>query len=108
MLNRYSEYSVMHPDAKRELFKTATVVLDTNILLSLYRQSARGSEQLLEILAKIRDRLWIPDHVIWEFVKNRPNVIYGQDRSSDTLVDRLLETQNELQPKINEYFNRIK
>jgi len=97
----------MATDKKEHLFKSGMIILDTNILLSLYRQSSRGSEQLLEILNAINERLWIPDHVVWEFIKNRPNVIYGQDRTSDALMEYLLEIRQEFNTRMSKYSNRV-
>ncbi|WP_327239583.1 PIN domain-containing protein [Streptomyces sp. NBC_01318] len=47
------------------------VVLDTNVLLNLYRSNARTRQDTLAVLTKLRDRLWVPHQVLTEFWRNR-------------------------------------
>jgi len=55
----------------------ATVVLDTNILLGLYRVSPELQKTRLSVLGKIDDRLFIPHQVGVEFHRNRRTVVKG-------------------------------
>jgi predicted nucleic acid-binding protein len=47
------------------------VVLDTNVLLNLYRSNERTRQDSLAVLTKLRDRLWVPHQVLTEFWRNR-------------------------------------
>ncbi|MEV7218081.1 PIN domain-containing protein [Kitasatospora cineracea] len=47
------------------------IVLDTNVLLNLYRSNERTRADTLAVLTKLRDRLWIPHQVLTEFWRNR-------------------------------------
>jgi predicted nucleic acid-binding protein len=47
------------------------VVLDTNVLLNLYRSNERTRSDTLSVLEKLRDRLWVPHQVLAEFWRNR-------------------------------------
>ncbi|MFD4759474.1 PIN-like domain-containing protein [Streptomyces sp. NPDC058439] len=47
------------------------VVLDTNVLLNLYRSNARTRQDTLAVLTRLRDRLWVPHQVLTEFWRNR-------------------------------------
>lgn len=54
-----------------QLFRSGMVVLDTNVLLNLYRSNERTRQDTLAALDKLRDRLWIPHQVLTEFWRNR-------------------------------------
>ncbi|NEB93188.1 DUF4935 domain-containing protein [Streptomyces bauhiniae] len=82
------------------------VVLDTNVLLNLYRSNESTRRDTLAALARLRERLWIPHQVLAEFWRNResPTAITMRPRpmrraprstrrqrgpdSSDQLADR--------------------
>ncbi|PJM94007.1 PIN-like domain-containing protein [Streptomyces sp. CB01373] len=53
------------------LFTSGMVVLDTNVLLNLYRSNERTRQDTLAVLTKLRDRLWVPHQVLTEFWRNR-------------------------------------
>ncbi|MFG2270676.1 PIN-like domain-containing protein [Streptomyces chartreusis] len=53
------------------LFQSGMVVLDTNVLLNLYRSNERTRRDTLAVLNKLRDRLWVPHQVLTEFWRNR-------------------------------------
>lgn len=69
-----------HPDSAffDALFKDAIIVLDTNILLDLYRVSPNTSQELIDIIKKLDDRIWIPYYVAYEYHKNLFLVVEGQ------------------------------
>lgn len=53
------------------LFTRGLVVLDTNVLLNLYRSNNRTRKDTFSVLEKLRDRIWIPHQVLTEFWRNR-------------------------------------
>lgn len=69
-----------HPDCAffDALFRDAIIVLDTNILLDLYRVSPKTSKELIEIIKKLGDRIWIPYQVALEYHRELFNVVEGQ------------------------------
>lgn len=74
-LNRLSdfEYSV---ELEKELWKNCIVVFDTSVLLGFYLYSKTSQVEIFEkILAPIQDRLWLPNHVEFEYLKNRKKSI---------------------------------
>ncbi|MED2785648.1 PIN-like domain-containing protein [Bacillus thuringiensis] len=72
-----------------EMIQGATVIVDTNVLLSAYQTKSVTFETILNILQELvaKNRLKIPSNVIREFNENRPN--------------RIKEITNELQQFIN-------
>jgi hypothetical protein len=63
-----------------EAWKTATFVFDTNVLLNLYRYQESTREELLSVISKLENRIWIPHHVALEFQRNRLTVVAGQGK----------------------------
>lgn len=62
--------SPLSSDYKR-IFDSGLVVLDTNVLLNLYRSNESTRRDTLAALARLRERLWIPHQVLTEFWRNR-------------------------------------
>lgn len=62
------------------------VVLDTNILLHLYRVPASTRNLLLSILERLKDRLWIPHQVGIEYQRRRLSVIRDAFSASRRLL----------------------
>ncbi|GAC1040323.1 PIN-like domain-containing protein [Rhizobium sp. No.120] len=71
------------------LWKEAVFVLDTSVLLNLYRYPKAAREQTLAALEKLKDRLWIPYHVALEFQRNRLNVIHEQNSEFDAVLQKI-------------------
>ena len=51
------------------------VVPDANVLLNLYRYTARTRADLFAVLKKIRGQLWVPHQVLAEFWRNRETAL---------------------------------
>ncbi|MFE9237250.1 PIN-like domain-containing protein [Streptomyces sp. NPDC007007] len=62
--------SPLRSDYER-IFDSGLVVLDTNVLLNLYRSNESTRRDMLAALARLRERLWIPHQVLTEFWRNR-------------------------------------
>jgi rRNA-processing protein FCF1 len=86
------------------------VVLDTNVLLSAYRFAPAAREELLSVIERISDRIWIPNRVAEEFQKNRLEVIADYDAAYLPVIEALQTLQesldDELDPKIAQLANR--
>lgn len=59
-------------------WKTGVIVLDTNVLLNLYRYPAHAQEDMLSVLRKLRNRIWLPFHVALEYQQSRLKIIANQ------------------------------
>ena len=64
----------------KTIWETSLFVFDTNVLLNLYRYQASTRDQLLDVLGKLSDRIWIPHHVALEFQRNRFTVLADQNK----------------------------
>lgn len=83
------------------------VVIDTNVLLNLYRWSAGTSEQILENFNEVIDSLWIPNQVITEFRRHKDKVrnqSFNKYKNLTSEVNRTLKnTHTELSKKFLQY-----
>ncbi|MEU9009038.1 PIN-like domain-containing protein [Streptomyces sp. NPDC048479] len=85
--------SPLKGDCER-VFQSGMVVLDTNVLLNLYRSNARTREDTLAVLTKLRDRLWVPHQVLTEFWRNRePRSVLPSRLAEATLAFRFSDVK---------------
>lgn len=76
MKNMIKEFIEPTNNEKLELWKKAVFVFDTNVLLNLYRYSAKTRNSLLAAFENFKDRVWIPYQVAYEYMNKRCDVIY--------------------------------
>jgi hypothetical protein len=94
MQNLFCGYYRPNENKFREIWQTATFVLDANILLNMYRYPEEARKQLLNVLQSIEARLWVPYQAALEFQRNRVAVIAEQKkRFSD--VRKVLESSRD-------------
>jgi hypothetical protein len=55
----------------RRIFATGLITLDANVLLNLYRSNGRTRGDLLSVLERLRERIWVPNQAVVEFWRNR-------------------------------------
>ncbi|MCM2984318.1 PIN-like domain-containing protein [Bacillus safensis] len=84
-----------------DIWTNSVIVLDTNILLNLYRYSKETSEKLLALLEKSKDRLWLPHQIALEFHLNRTNVILDQQTSYEKIKSILRKKSSEIEASLN-------
>lgn len=70
------EYLVPSPEEKETLWNNCVFVFDTNVLLNLYRYTSITRNTLLSAFDDLKERVWLPHQVAYEFGKDRCNVIY--------------------------------
>lgn len=66
--------------ARLAFFQDALIVLDTNVLLSLYEYTAESREEVLAALGQVSGHLWMPYQVGLEFVRGRRSVLESRKR----------------------------
>ena len=85
MRNAIAEYLEYSDEEKKILWENATFVFDTNVLLNLYRYSKETRDILLDSMKQIKDRVWMPYQVAYEFMKDRDKTIYDTTHRYDKL-----------------------
>jgi hypothetical protein len=58
-----------------KLFTSGLIVPDTNVFLNLYRYNVQTRNDLLTVLRRLGDHLWVPHQVMEEFWRNRETVL---------------------------------
>lgn len=89
MFTGFEEYLPPTDDDYRSVLTTGLVVLDTNVLLNLYRYNVRTQEELVGLLGRLGERIWVPHQVLAEFWRNRESVAEDSDRGAEATVDEL-------------------
>lgn len=104
----FEHYLPVSKDVIDRIWSNGLIVFDANILLHLYRYDALLRRKLLDIIgdAKIKDRIWIPNRVYEEFLKNRPAVICEQGSIEDKVQSKISNSLCELKKDIKAIFPR--
>ncbi len=102
MRNNFSDYYPPTAGEYESLWRDAIIILDTNVLLNLYRLPAIARDELFEVLELLKDRLWIPHHVALEFQQRRLTVISTERKSIETALNSANSFVVELKKKIDE------
>jgi predicted nucleic acid-binding protein len=90
------------PDGDRRVFFTAAlIVLDTNVLLDLYRYTTGARNQVLAALRLVKPHLWLPYRVGSEFVRGRRAVV--ADRT-----ERLQKAKGQLDRSFREAWKSVR
>ncbi|MFZ1431157.1 MAG: PIN-like domain-containing protein [Geminicoccaceae bacterium] len=76
--NMFPSYHPIGSIKISEMWDHAHFVLDTNVLLNFYRYSISTRDELIQIMDRLKDRVWIPHHAALEFEKRRLSVIADQ------------------------------
>lgn len=85
LFDGYEAYRTPKDDDYRKVLTDGLVIVDTNVLLNLYRYSAQARKDFLEVLRALRDNLWVPERVVHEFWTNRESVLRDPRGTAETL-----------------------
>lgn len=83
MKKEFIGYYLPSDDEFGRLWKEGVVVLDTNVLLDLYRLPDSARDEIIEVLRTLRERIWIPYQVALEFQRRRLTVIGSERKSTE-------------------------
>lgn len=99
MRNKIKEFIEPTGSEKQKLWESAVFVFDTNVLLNLYRYSAKTRKSLLSAFESLKDRVWLPYQVAYEYMRKRCEVIYETvqryeqfAKEIDSFTNRTVET----------------
>jgi hypothetical protein len=81
MREAFPEHFVGEAERQQRLWADCIFVLDTNVLLDLYRFSDSAREALFKVMESLGERLWIPYQVAAEYFDNRLTVIEAQSKA---------------------------
>ncbi|MHC2995406.1 MAG: DUF4935 domain-containing protein [Candidatus Atribacteria bacterium] len=83
------------------LWNSCLFVLDANVLLNLYRYSQETSDEFIQILKQISDRLWVPHQAALEYQKNRLQTIAKQLEVYDEIQKLVEDNKKKLKNKLD-------
>jgi len=84
------------------IWVNSIIVLDTNVLLNLYRYSRDTTNQILTLLEKYEHQLWMPHQVALEYHYNRKKVITEQKDSYQKVCDSFEKIFDKIRNILNE------
>lgn len=70
------EYLIPSIPEKEKLWENCFFVFDTNVLLNLYRYTSNTRDTLINAFEDLKERIWLPHQVAYEYAKNRFEVIF--------------------------------
>jgi hypothetical protein len=107
MRDEFASWYPISEEDRRAAYTDGLVVLDTNVLLDLYRFDKSPREEVLNLLQKVLDRLWLPHQVALEFHRNRLSVIHDASQQHGRLRKEVEGAKNKLQNAFNTMRSRI-
>ncbi len=106
----FEQYLVPNAEAIKLAITEGLVVLDSNVLLELYRFATPARTDLFEVLERIGERLWIPHQVRLEFHRNRLKVMSNQEESYQEVlktIEDVRQSQSTVVSRIRELAKRV-
>lgn len=103
------QFQAFYPptDADRKLvMTTGIVVVDTNVLLDLYRYTKAARDELLNVLRLLESRLFVPHRVALEYHSGRIGAVVDHLREQAETESRLLAAQTDAVSALNFLRNR--
>ncbi|MDX2544455.1 PIN domain-containing protein [Streptomyces sp. WI04-05B] len=88
------------------ILRHSMIMLDTNVLLSLYRATPSARNEMLQTLKATQERLWIPHQVALEFHRNRLNVANDQINFYTQTIKSVEVLKQQTLQKISEFADR--
>jgi len=88
-------------DEYKRLWNEGLIVLDTNVLLNLYRLPTVARDELISVLESLKDRLWIPHQVALEFHRKRLTVIAGERKSMEDALSAASALVTDIKKKVD-------
>lgn len=99
MKDIFKEYNPLSKEEIKELWNKAIFVFDTNVLLNLYRYSEDTTSKFIERIEELKERVWLPYQVGFEFNKNRLTVISDQKKSYKEFETKINQIIDEVENK---------
>ena len=99
MESLFKGYYQPTPEQFKKLWEEGTFVFDTNVLLNLYRYKKESRDEVLNVIKKIEDRIWIPYQVGLEFHRNRLNVLAEQNSHMDAIKSSIRQSIDSIEKK---------
>lgn len=107
LFDGFQGYRTPTPEDYGRVLTGGLVVPDTNVLLNLYRYNAQTRTDLLAVLERIGDRLWVPHQVMSEFWRNREAALRDPSDLAEATVAALEDQLQQVLSILRRWANRI-
>lgn len=107
LLSGFEAYLTVSASAIHSALSHGMVVLDTNVLLNLYRYGDSAKDDLLKVLEAIRDSLFIPHRVALEFWRRRENAMRDRAKMAELTASTLEDARDRSERAIRAWANRL-
>ncbi len=108
---QFSHFTVPSRDIEQAAFVSGLIVLDANVLLNVYRFAPESRDELIAVIERLRERIWIPHQVGHEFYKNRIVVMAEIRGAYGTLKGHVVRANDrmkqDIEGRINQLANRV-
>lgn len=102
----FEAYRTVQDDDYKQVLLSGIVIPDTNVLLNLYRYIPEARADLMAVLEKLGNRLWVPHQVLVEFWRNRNSAITDPKTSSEAAAEALAAQLDQAQRAVRTWGNR--
>lgn len=107
LFSGFEAHRVLKSEDIENALRDGIIVLDTNVLLSLYRYTDKTVDDILRVLSTAGDRLFIPHQVVREFWRNRQSVISGLGSASKEARDVLTKSSRSAEHAIKTWAKTV-
>ncbi|MFJ9476937.1 PIN domain-containing protein [Streptomyces mirabilis] len=90
----------------KNALRTYRIAIDTNVLLELYRFTPDARNEFIDVLSQLRDRIWVPHHVAYEYYNRRSEAIKEHLALYETVPTRLEEQKKKALQEIQTFAKR--
>lgn len=97
MRDKFKGYYKPKEDEENAAWQNALIVMDTNVVLDLYKYHANTTDEYLTALAKFSPQLWLPYQIALEFHRNRPTVRAASTKAHKDRIASLKSIQTTIQ-----------
>lgn len=99
MLHKFSQFYKLSEVQLAQLWNDAVFVFDTNVLFNFYRYSKETSKEFLRAIQNIRERVWLPYQVGFEFHRSRLSVIDEEVNIYNKFIEKVKAICTEVENK---------
>jgi hypothetical protein len=103
MFDAFPGHRLPSPDDVDNALRGALVVIDANVLLNLYRYTESTRADLLAVLGRLEDRLWVPHQAIKEFWRHRLGVLTTPNNGAATALAALGKPQKSVEDVLTQW-----
>jgi len=107
LFDGFEGYLTATDDNFRAVLTNGMIVLDTNVLLNLYRYNPDARRDFFAVLDVIKARIWIPHQVASEFWKNRESASSSFDAELTQATKELQQNKQQTIDLIARVANRV-